>query len=126
MVHSALLGPTNTSVYRYRRGKIGGEGLRVSLPLLLAFLNHRSTGVGLRKRKGVRYPHGRRPHLKLNKLHYKQFILKNLNLKKTMERYFFRSEGLRKNPRSSRMAGVIIITMKSGGHRRGLLISTKH
>lgn len=52
MVHSALLGPTNTSVYRYRRGKIGGEGLRVSLPLLLAFLNHRSIGVGLRKRKG--------------------------------------------------------------------------
>ena len=29
------------------------------------------------------------------------------------------------NPRSSRRAGVII-TMKSGGHRRGLLISTKH
>lgn len=34
--------------------------------------------------------------------------------------------GIRGNPRSSRRAGVIIITMKSGGHRRGLLISTKH
>lgn len=33
--------------------------------------------------------------------------------------------GIRENPRSSRRAGVII-TMKSGGHRRGLLISTKH
>lgn len=54
MVHSTLLGPPNTSsVSLSTGGKIGGEGLRVSLPLLLAFLNHRSMGVGLRKRRAA-------------------------------------------------------------------------
>lgn len=64
MVHSALLGSgKHLKCIAIDGEKIGGEGLRVSLPLLLAFLNHRSTGVGLRKRKGVRYPHGLRPRL---------------------------------------------------------------
>lgn len=52
MVHSALLGSAKNlkCIAIDGGGKIGGEGLRVSLPLLLAFLNHRSMGVGLRKR----------------------------------------------------------------------------
>lgn len=53
MVHSALLGLPNASSVSLSTGKIGGEGLRVSLPLLLAFLNHRSMGVGLRKRRAA-------------------------------------------------------------------------
>lgn len=54
MVHSTLRGlvKRRKCIAIDGGGKIGGEGLRVSLPLLLAFLNHRSMGVGLRKRKG--------------------------------------------------------------------------
>lgn len=44
MVHSTLLGLSNAASVSLSTGEIGGEGLRVSLPLLLAFLNHRSMG----------------------------------------------------------------------------------
>lgn len=52
MVHSTLLGCQSLKCIAID-GRNGGKGLRVSLPLLLAFLNHRSMGVGLRRRKGA-------------------------------------------------------------------------
>lgn len=42
-------------------------------------------------------------------------------LSKNSKNYNMHVFGTRGNPRSSRRAGVIIITMKSGDHRRGLL-----
>lgn len=55
MVHSTLRGlvKRRKCIAIDGGGKIGGEGLRVSLPLLLAFLNHRRMGVGLRKRRAA-------------------------------------------------------------------------
>lgn len=53
-------------------------------------------------------------------------ILADTSPEQNSKKYNMRVFGIRGNPRSSRRAGVIIITMKSGGHRRGLLISTKH
>lgn len=62
MVHSALLRVfLNLEV---SLSTVGTDGRDCESPyLLLAFLNRRSMGEGLRKRKGVRYPHGRRPQL---------------------------------------------------------------
>ena len=53
MVHSALLGPPNTSVYRYRRGK-NRRGGTASLPAPPAGVPKPSKyGVGLRKRRAA-------------------------------------------------------------------------
>lgn len=62
MVHSAILRVfLNLEV---SLSTVGTDGRDCESPyLLLVFLNRRSIGEGLRKRKGVRYPHGRRPQL---------------------------------------------------------------
>lgn len=62
MVHSTLLRVfLNLEV---SLSTVGTDGRDCESPyLLLVFLNRRSIGEGLRKRKGVRYPHGLRPRL---------------------------------------------------------------
>lgn len=62
MVHSALLRVFLNLESIAIDGRNGWKGLRVSLPPA-GVPKPSKYGEGLRKRKGVRYPHGRRPQL---------------------------------------------------------------
>lgn len=63
MVHSTLLGSKSLKCIAID-GRNGGEGdCEPPLSPPVGVPKPSKYGVGLRKRKGVRYPHGRRPQL---------------------------------------------------------------